>query len=128
ILDYTYQFYNTGDSLWIVALLPDNGKIAFRAAFGMNSCFEVVNLFDDETIVIQLNTKLGSYEVRVDFPDTATPILHYTTTFTANMPLMIPFWPRDIVPLTQTGSVENTAGKIHMEQFGSRSGLLFASI
>lgn len=128
ILDYTYQFYNTGDSLWIVALLPDNGKIAFRAAFGMNSCFEVVNLFDDETIVIQLNTKLGSYEVRVDFPDTETPILHYTTTFTANMPLMIPFWPRDIVPLTQTGSVENTAGKIHMEQFGSRSGLLFASI
>jgi hypothetical protein len=128
ILDYTYQFYNTGDSLWIVALLPDNGKIAFRAAFGMNSCFEVVNLFDDETIVIQLNTKLGSYEVRVDFPDTATPILHYTTTFTANMPLMIPFWPRDIVPLTQNGSIENTAGKIHMEQFGSRSGLLFASI
>lgn len=128
ILDYTYQFYNTGDSLWIVALLPDNGKIAFRAAFAMNSCFEVVNLFDDETIVIQLNTKLGSYEVRADFPDTATPILHYTTTFTANMPLMIPFWPRDIVPLTQNGSVENTAGKIHMEQFGSRSGLLFASI
>lgn len=128
ILDYTYQFYNTGDSLWIVALLPDNGKIAFRAAFGMNSCFEVVNLFDDKTIVIQLNTKLGGYEVRVDFPDTATPILHYTTTFTANMPLMIPFWPRDIVPLTQNGSVENTAGKIHMEQFGSRSGLLFASI
>jgi len=128
ILDYTYQFYNTGDSLWIVALLPDNGKIAFRAAFAMNSCFEVVNIFDDQTIVIQLNSKLGSYEVRVDFPDKETPILHYTTTFKANMPLIIPFWPRDIIPLTQTGSVENTAGKIHMEQFGSRSGLLFASI
>ncbi|OCB78228.1 hypothetical protein B0A79_15585 [Flavobacterium piscis] len=128
ILDYTYQFYNTGDSLWIVALLPDNGKIAFRAAFAMNSCFEVVNIFDNQTIVIQLNTKLGSYEVRVDFPDKETPILHYTTTFKANMPLMIPFWPRDIIPLTQNGSVENTAGKIHMEQFGSRSGLLFASI
>ena len=128
ILDYTYQFYNTGDSLWIVALLPDNGKIAFRAAFAMNSCFEVVNIFDDQTIVIQLNSKLGSYEVHVDFPDKETPILHYTTTFKANMPLIIPFWPRDIIPLTQTGSVENTAGKIHMEQFGSRSGLLFASI
>ena len=129
ILDYTYQFYNTGDSLWIVALLPENGKIAFRTAFAMNSCFEVANLFDDEeTIVIILNSRLGSYEVRVNFPDTATPILHYTTAFTANTPLMIPFWPRDIIPLTQNGNVENTHGKIHMEQFGSRSGLIFASI
>ena len=129
ILDYTYQFYNTGDSLWIVALMPKNGKIAFRAAFAMNSCFEVANLFEDEdTIVVILNSRLGNYEVRVDFPDQSSSILHYTTGFTANMPLMIPFWPRDIIPLTQSGNVENTSGKIHMEQFGSRSGLLFASI
>lgn len=126
ILDYTYQFYNTGDSLWIVALMPESGKIAFRAAFAMNSCFEVTNLFDDEdTIVIALNSRLGSYEVRVNFPSS---ILHYTTTFTANTALMIPFSPRDIIPLTQTGSLENTAGDIHMSQFGSRSGMLFASI
>jgi hypothetical protein len=129
ILDYTYQFYNTGDSLWIVALMPKNGKIAFRAAFAMNSCFEVANLFEDEdTIVVILNSRLGNYEVRVDFPDHSSSILHYTTRFTANMPLIIPFWPRDIIPLTQSGNVENTSGKIHMEQFGSRSGLLFASI
>jgi hypothetical protein len=129
ILDYTYQFYNTGDSLWIVALMPKNGKIAFRAAFAMNSCFEVANLFEDEdTIVVILNSRLGNYEVRVDFPDQSSSILHYTTRFTANMPLMIPFWPRDIIPLTQSGNIENTSGKIHMEQFGSRSGLLFASI
>jgi hypothetical protein len=126
ILDYTYQFYNTGDSLWIVVLMPENGKIAFRAAFAMNSCFEVANLFDDEdTIVFILDSRLGSYEVRINFP---ASILHYTTTFTAKTSLMIPFSPRDILPLTQSGSVENTAGKIHMEQFGSRSGLLFASI
>ncbi|PBJ15895.1 hypothetical protein [Flavobacterium sp. ACN6] len=129
IHDYTYQFYNTGDSLWIVAILPNSGKIAFRTAFAMNSCFEINNIFDDEdTIVIVLNSRLGSYEIRVDFPDSLTPILHYTTSFTANIPLMIPFWPRDIIPLTKNGSVENTAGKIHMEQFGSRSGLLFVSV
>ncbi|TCN57642.1 hypothetical protein D0809_13750 [Flavobacterium circumlabens] len=129
ILDYTYQFYNTGDSLWIVALMPENAKIAFRTAFAMNNCFEVVNLFDDEdTIVFVLDSRLGSYEVRVNFPDKSSPLLHYTTTFKANIPLMIPFWPRDIIPLTENGTIENTSGKIHMEQFGSRSGLLFASI
>ena len=126
IVDYTYQFYNTGDSLWIVVLMPENGKIAFRAAFAMNSCFEVTNLFDDEdTTVFVLDSRLGSYEVRINFP---AGVLHYTTTFTAKTALMIPFWPRDIIPLTQSGSLENTAGNIHMAQFGSRSGLLFASI
>ncbi|MBF4494184.1 hypothetical protein IR010_16670 [Flavobacterium sp. MR2016-29] len=126
ILDYTYQLYNTGDSLWIVVLMPENRKIAFRAAFGMNSCFEVANLFDDEeTIVVLLNSRLGSYEVRINFPDN---ILHYKTSFTANIPLLIPFWPRDIMPLTQNGSVENTMGKIHMHQVGTRSGLLFANM
>lgn len=126
ILDYTYQFYNTGDSFWIVALLPQSGKIAFRAAFAMNSCFELTNLFDDQqTVVIILNSRLGSYEIRVNFPDS---LLHYTTTFTAEKPLLVPFSPRDIIALTQNGSIENTNGKIHMEQFGSRSGLLFASI
>lgn len=124
--DYTYQFYNTGDSFWIVVLMPENGKIAFRAAFAMNSCFEVTNLFDDEdTTVFVLDSRLGSYEVRINFP---AGVLHYTTTFTAKTALMIPFWPRDIIPLTQSGSLENTAGNIHMAQFGSRSGLLFASI
>ncbi|KIQ25245.1 hypothetical protein RT99_01115 [Flavobacterium sp. MEB061] len=126
IVDYTYQFYNTGDSLWIVVLMPENGKIAFRAAFAMNSCFEVTNLFDDEdTTVFILDSRLGSYEVRINFP---AGVLHYTTTFTAKTALMIPFWPRDIIPLTQSGSLENTSGNIHMAQFGSRSGLLFASI
>ena len=129
ILSYTYQFYNTGDSLWIVAVIPDNGKIAFRAAFAMNSCFEVTNLFEDQdTIIVVLNSRLGTYEVRVDFTSAEVPVLHYTTSFTANVPLLMPFWPRDIIPLTQSGNIANTAGTIHMEQFGSRSGLLFASI
>ena len=126
ILDITYQFYNTGDSLWIVAVTPENGQIAFRAAFAMNSTFELAKLVDEEdAIVMVLNSRLGTHEVRVGFPDS---ILHFTTTFKTDMPLMIPFSPRDIIPLTQKGSIENTAGKIHMEQFGSRSGLLFASI
>ncbi len=129
ISSFTYQLYNTGDSLWITAIMPNSGKVAFRAAFAMNSCFEVSNLFDDQdSIVVILDSRLGSYEVRINFPDTAVPVLHYTTTFTAAVPLMIPFWPRDIIPLTKNGSVENTNGIIHMEQFGSRSGLLFASI
>ncbi len=126
---YNFQAYNTGDSLWITVHWPSSGKMAFRPAFGMNSCFEVTNLFDDgQTLVLNLETRLGQYEVIISFPDPGSPLLHYTTTFKANRPLLIPFWPRDIIPLTQKGNVENTSGKIHMNQIGSRSGILFASM
>ena len=127
--NYIFQAYNTGDSLWILVIWPDQGKMAFRAAFGMNSCFEVKNVFDDgQVLVINLETRLGKYDITVSFPESKSALLHYTTTFKANMPLMIPFWPRDIIPITQKGNVENTHGSIHMNQMGSRSGILFASM
>lgn len=129
VRSYTYQFCSTGDSLWIVVLIPGNGKIAFRSAFGMSSHFEDIKIVEDnDTIIFKLKSNLGNYDVRIDFPETTIPILHYKTTFRAKKSLMIPFWPRDIVPLTHNGSVENTYGKIHMKQVGSRSGLLFASM
>ncbi|MCM0667069.1 hypothetical protein [Flavobacterium tyrosinilyticum] len=127
--NYTFQVFNTGDSIWIVVTWPNKGQMAFRPAFGMNSCFEVTNLFDDgQLLVINLQTRLGQYEVQISFPNDNAPLLHYTTSFKTNQPLMIPFWPRDIIPLTQNGSVENTNGKIYMNQIGARSGILFASM
>ncbi|MFH7019196.1 hypothetical protein [Flavobacterium sp. FlaQc-47] len=127
--DYTFQLYNTGDSLWIVTLWPNQGKMAFRAAFGLNSCFEVTNLFDDgQAIVINMTTRIGKYEVTIDFPNGLSPLLHYKTSFKADFPIMIPFWPRDILPLTESGNVENTFGNIHTHQIGARSGHLFLSM
>lgn len=127
--NYTFQAFNTGDSIWIVAVWPDRGKMAFRAAFGMNSYFEVTNLLDDGALlVINLETRLGKYEVCVTFPESEAVMLHYTTSFKAYMPLLIPFWPRDIIAVTQHGNVENTNGVIHMSQMGSRSGILLASM
>ena len=127
--NYIFQAFNTGDSLWIVTSWPDRGKMAFRAAFGMNSCFEVTNLLDDGALlVINLETRLGKYEVCVTFPDSDEVLLHYTTSFKANIPLLIPFWPRDIIAVTKQGNVENTNGTIHMNQMGSRSGILLASM
>ncbi|WP_428232642.1 hypothetical protein [Flavobacterium sp.] len=127
--NYIFQVYNTGDSLWIVVNWPDKGKIAFRAAFGMNSCFEVTNLFDDgEVLIIALETRLGKYSTSISFPKSDSTLLHYTTTFKANLPLVIPFWPRDIIPLTQSGNIENSHGHIHVNQEGSRSGIVFASM
>ncbi|MES2573776.1 MAG: hypothetical protein V4572_02430 [Bacteroidota bacterium] len=126
---YKLQLYNTGDSIWLTSAWPDGGSIAFRLAFGINSHFEQVSVSDlGSSILITSSTRLGDYRINVSFPESQSAIFRYTTTFQAAFPILIPFWPRDIVPLTKDGKVENTAGSIHTHQVGTRSGQLFFSM
>ena len=129
LLGFTFRLHNTGDSVWIVVQWPESGSVAFRAAFGLNSAFEIDGITEKETgAAIQLSTRLGHYQIEIIFPDSEKPLLHYTTSFKPTDTMIIPFWPRDIVPLTKEGNVENTAGKIHTSQVGARSGQLFFSM
>ncbi|MBO9583619.1 MAG: hypothetical protein J7574_05615 [Flavobacterium sp.] len=126
---YTFELYSCRDSFWIVAIGTKKERIAFRAAYALNSFFEINSIAESEReINVKLKTELGRYEIVVDFPEKDSHLLHYKTSFKANSPIMIPFWPKDILPLTQNGKIENTSGKIHVAQVGTRSGLLFASI
>ena len=125
-LDYTFSLHNAGNSIWIVTTAPNGSQLGFRAAFGLNCDFEVTELTEQESgCTLLLQTQLGRYEMVMDFPDTDNPILHYKTTFTPGIDLVIPYWPKDIVPLTENGSIENTSGTIHLHQQGTRSGILF---
>lgn len=126
---YTFELYSIRDSFWIVAVGTKKERIAFRAAYALNSFFEINDITESEKkTTIKLQTEIGKYEIEIDFPESESHLLHYKTTFKAYSPILIPFWPRDILPLTQNGNIENTAGKIHVKQVGTRSGLLFASI
>jgi len=126
---YKLKIYDTGDSIWLVANWPSGGSIAFRLAFGMNSRFEKVTISEaPDEILITASTRLAYYRIILFFPESPLAIFRYTTTLQAKLPLLIPFWPRDIVPLTKDGSTENTAGKIHAKQVGSRSGQLYFSM
>lgn len=125
---YTLQIFNAGDSIWLKAAWPETGSIAFRLAFGMNSDFEDVAVNDDDgEIVLTAPTRLGLYTIRLSFKEPLS-LVRYTTTFKASFPFLIPYWPRDIVPLTQDGQIENTAGTIHAKQIGTRSGNLYFSM
>lgn len=126
---YKLQIHNAGDSIWLTAEWPETGSIAFRLAFGMNSDFERTSVSKTKDgIVVFASTRLGDYTISVSFPESDSQVFRYTTTFTASFPLLIPFWPRDIVPLTIDGKVENTSGVIHAKQVGTRSGQLFFSM
>lgn len=128
-LEYTIEIKCTDNSLWVIANWPTTGRIAFRAAYAITAVFTVDGLKEKNgEIEISLSTALGTYKVMLEFPDPKNPLFHYITEFTPYKPLLIPFWPRDIVPLTVNGSIENTAGKIYVQQTGSRSGLQYFSM
>jgi len=127
--EYTFTLHNTRDSIWVVAINSSGSKMAFRAAFGLNSNFAVLELKEGKSgCKLSLQTQLGQYTIDLDFPDADNVMLHYKTTFTANRNIVIPYWPKDVIPLTENGSIENTEGSIHIQQVGTRSGLLFASM
>ena len=129
LLKFKLQIYNAGDSIWLTAMWPDGAKIAFRLAFGMNSDFEKTTVTKvNDSILIITSTRLGKYTITLSFPEADSVLLRYSTTFKADFPMLIPFWPRDIVPLTSNGNVENTSGIIHTHQVGTRSGHLFFSM
>ncbi len=94
----------------------------------MNVRFETVDVRPkDDGIVVEAVTRHGVYRINIFALDAALPLFRYTTSFKAAQPLLIPFWPRDIVPLTENGELENTFGNIHVLQEGGRSGQLFFS-
>ncbi len=126
---YKLKIHDAGDSIWLVAIWPTDVSIAFRLAFGMNSRFEKVTISKaPDEILITASTRLAYYRTILFFPESPQATFRYTTTLRTKLPLLIPFWPRDIVPLTKDGSTENTAGKIHAKQVGSRSGQLYFSM
>ena len=119
----------TADSIWLIVSWPSSESIAFRLAFGLNAGFENINLAQQENDVrITVDTKLGSYNVLVNFPDEGQAMFRYTTRFRAVFPFLLNFYPRDILPLPKKGRIENTSGKIHAFQEGSRSGQLYFSM
>jgi hypothetical protein len=128
-LNFVFSVFNTGDSLWIVAQWPAGGRVAFRAAFAANDDFTVTGIVEkDNSLLLNLQDSAAEYEVNLQFPDQNNPILRYTTCLKPQIPLFIPFWPRDILPLTKEGKIQNTTGIIHADQVGTRSGLLFMSV
>ncbi len=126
---YNFQLFNSGDSIWLKVIWINGGSIGFRLAFAMNSNFEKVSVNDVEGIVlITASTRLGNYRISLSFLQSQDTVFRYTTTFQTHFPLLIPFWPRDIVPLTKEGKVENTSGIIHTHQEGTRSGQIYFSM
>lgn len=128
--DYTFKIFNTIDSLWIMVLWDNGGKIVFRPAYAPEGELTVQKQTEtNDGIEFRLNSVIGKFIVTISWPGgQENVVLRYTTTLVPRTDLLIPFWPRDIIIPGKGGQPDNTAGEIHVRQVGSRSGMLYFSM
>ena len=125
-----YEFCgHTGkDSFWITAALNKSVRIAFRTAYSPDG--PVINDITrkSNSIFCSLTSRMGNFEVKIQFPENEKPVLRYTVRFQASAPMAIPFWPRDILIIGESGRQQENEGEIYINQAGLRSGLIYAGI
>jgi hypothetical protein len=126
---FSFEIYDTQDSIWVVVGTAGGGSISFRAAFSPGSPIEIISSAKTgKGLDLKLQSDIGILETRIWIESGEFPTLRYCTSITPGKDLFIPYWPRDIMFNTKEGNAENTSGKIHARQWGTRSGFLYMSM
>ena len=129
--EFTFEIIEGKQSLWITTQFQAGGRVALRAAYcpdGELTIDEIRQIGTENAVEVHVTSTIGNFLVEIHFPQANRPMLHYKTTLNPIAPLLIPFWPRDIVPLGKDEALTNSEGMIHAKQEGPRSGLLFFSL
>lgn len=129
ILGYSFKIYVINDSCWLVAAWPKGSRIAFRLAYSPNDQLELKSVKEkDGQVTFRINSLMGEYESVLSLPKGDTPVCRLTTTLKTALPLLFPYWPRDIVPLGAAASDVLAEGEIKVRQVGTRSGQLYFNL
>jgi hypothetical protein len=81
---------------------------------------------DGSQVTFHLSSAIGEFRVLITFPESEKVILHYQVSLVARQPLLINFWPHDILIGAQ--HVAAAAGDLYVKQVGIRSGIIHAGI
>ncbi|HEY9195989.1 MAG TPA: hypothetical protein VIM77_06975 [Mucilaginibacter sp.] len=116
------------DCCWLIISWPKGGRIAFRLAYSPNDPLSIEKINQTSNgVEIIIESHIGIYKVNLLFSDEDFPVVRCTTVLTPARPLLIPFWPRDIVVLPVANSDSLPQGRIHTAQAGTRSGIMYFS-
>ena len=129
IASYTVKVFNLNNSLWIAVTCPTGTQVILRPVYAPNDYLDLGKITKNaDGVTVHLSASIGKYTVRLQFPDRAKAMLRYTTTFTSKAPLLVPYWPRDMVVTGPNDSNRDPKGTIHVSQVGTRSGLQYISL
>ena len=126
--EFSFEILQGKQSLWLIAQFPSRGQVALRAAYCPDGELAIDEIQQVATgIEIRLRSTVGDFRVQVEFIQAKQPLLHCKAMLTPVAPLLIPFWPRDVIPLGEEDDLTDSEGIIHATQVKARSGLLYFS-
>ncbi len=115
--------------LWLTAEWPSGCRIAFCLAYCPDGrCVASKELEENGTVAIRVESSIGRYNIAIHSRTSHAPYLHWRTGLVPARDLTLPFWPRDVYPLSDTLDPAETRGVVHATQVGHRAGLLFATV
>lgn len=127
--DFSFEMVEETQSFWIIIRSPAGGEVAFRAAHCPDGNMEVDEIRQtDRGVDVGISSTVGSFRVELEFPRSDRPLLHCKTIINPVAPLLIPFWPRDVIPLGREKDLTDSEGVIYARQEGPRSGLVYFSL
>lgn len=127
--DFSFEVDLHPDSLWVVAVREQKRCMAMRAAYTPAGDLQIIKTSHKGTITtFHLHSSIGGITVKLEFPEEGLPLVRCTSILKPTSPLTMPFWPRDLLPLQQSGESGQLQGKVHASQVGIRSGLLYFSM
>ena len=132
------------DAIWAMVYGPKSG-FAFRLAYApaLDADVQVAVEGDPNTqavrspappsaphltVTLRVRSALGHYKIVVAAPDLQQPLLRWMTTLTPAADLRIPFWPRDVYPISVRGNPAATKGVVQASQRGTNTGLLYVTL
>lgn len=127
---YPLKVIFDGFSLWFVSQWKTGGRMAFRAGFLSNEKLELKHIRNNpDGAEFTLEGSSARIKITLRFPAPGKPIFRYTVFLAPSLDLLVPYTPRDIMPLfAGNGKTQNTDGTVHASQVGLRSGLLFFTL
>jgi len=126
---YTVKVQCVYNTLWIVIEPPKGCRVLLRAAYSPADELQIIKVEKrKDDVTIRLQASIGSFSVRLEMPKNNDAVIRYTTTLRPSEPMLVPFWPRDMVITDAKGNPENSKGEVHISQVGTRSGLQFISL
>lgn len=114
------------DTLWAWADLGKGG-IALRLAYAPGG-IQLVQQPDGVWGEYVIQAVCGTWRVELSQPDPALPMIAWRTTVTPSVDLMMPWWPKDLIPVDAKGDPLVTQGIVHATQRGPKGGMLYATL
>ncbi|MBY8963459.1 hypothetical protein KJK34_11905 [Flavobacterium sp. D11R37] len=127
---YTFMLCATQNGLLVKVLWPKGSGMAFRPVYTPAGPMELLSISEDDekNSIVNVKDATGTYTSKISIIEDDYLYLKYETVYTPAFDVHIPHSPRDIMPVTKSGSLQNTSGEIHVHQVGTCSGLLFMSM